>query len=153
MNPVEELSQLANAAAEARTRLREKAIQEPLFARRRSCDNVARAWSGSNIGYHATVYYEGLRPKPPAVQFSAEWGLEDVWPAHQPDPHWQIMDRQTVIDEIVSHAGNPDVEALGTELAPIRKVFADLKENTISVLSAVLSKTPDSFLQKNWKTL
>jgi hypothetical protein len=44
---------------------------------RKACEHAKLAWSGSNLGYHATVYYEGIQPKPPNVQFSAEWGLLD----------------------------------------------------------------------------
>src|SRR5579863_9295051 len=105
MNATEELFQLANAAATARARCQEKPIREPLHALRQVCDEVGRAWSGSNIGYHATVYYTGLRPKPPDVQFSAEWGLMDCWPTHQPDPGWEMMDYKDVNDYVVSRAG------------------------------------------------
>jgi hypothetical protein len=41
------------------------------------CEDVKRAWSVSNLGYHATAYYVGLTPPPPGVQFSREWGLKD----------------------------------------------------------------------------
>jgi hypothetical protein len=102
MNATQELFQLAEAAAAARTRWQEHPVREPLRVLREICDEVGRAWSGSNIGYHATVYYSDLQPKPPNVQFSAEWGLMDVWPTHQPDPGWQMMDYKDVEDYILS---------------------------------------------------
>jgi predicted transcriptional regulator len=69
----DELFQIADAASQARDRIRDKALQEPLAAIRKSCEEIKRAWSGSNIGYHATVYYSGLQPKPANVEFSPEW--------------------------------------------------------------------------------
>jgi hypothetical protein len=121
VNSVDELLQLADAAAQLRTRIQEKALQKPLEGLRQSSATAARAWSGSNLGYHADVYYEDLQPKPPAVQFSAEWGLEERWPVHCPDLHWQIMDSKAVIDKIISHAGGHDPKAIDVELAPIRR--------------------------------
>ena len=38
---------------------------------------IHKSWSGSNLGYHALVYYEGLAERPPGTHFSAEWGLGD----------------------------------------------------------------------------
>ena len=35
---------------------------------------IHKSWSCSNMGYHSCVYYEGLAPRPPGAQFSAEWG-------------------------------------------------------------------------------
>ena len=43
----------------------------------RECERAKRGWSGSNLGYHATVYYENLEPKPSG--FSSEWGLMDAY--------------------------------------------------------------------------
>ena len=105
MNTTQELFQLADTAAAAQTRWQEHPCREPLRVLRQICDEVGRAWSGSNIAYHATVYYSGLKPKPPYVQFSAEWGLMDCWPTHQPDPGWEVMDYKDVNDYVVSQVG------------------------------------------------
>jgi len=148
MNAAEELFQLADAAAAARTRCQANTIQKPLRALRRVCDEVDRAWSGSNLGYHATVYYAGLNPKPPNVQFSAEWGLLERWPTHQPDPGWQMMDYKDVNDYIVSRVGHDELEQVGHALGPLRDEFSNIKENAISIISAVLSTASDSFLQR-----
>jgi predicted nucleotide-binding protein len=153
MNPTQELFQLADSAAGARSRLQEQAIREPLRVLRQICDEVGRAWSGSNIGYHATVYYSNFQPKPPYVQFSAEWGLMDVWPTHQPDPGWLMMDYKDVNDYIVSRVGHDEIQKAGNALGPIQDDFANLKENAISILSALLSTTPDSFLQRQFNAI
>jgi predicted nucleotide-binding protein len=148
MNPVEELSQITEAAAKLRARLRDRALQEPIGALRDVCRQIGRAWSGSNLGYHATVYFADLASKPPEAQFSSEWGLEGRWPVHQPHPGWRMMDREAVIDEIISRAGGADPRKLDIELAPIRHDFVNLKENAVSVLTAFLATMSDSFLQR-----
>jgi hypothetical protein len=153
MNPTQELFQLADTAAGTRARLQEKAISEPLRELHQICAEVGRAWSGSNLGYHATVYYTNLQPKPPHAQFSAEWGLMDVWPTHQPDPGWQMIDYKDVNDYIVSRVGHDDIENAGKAIGPIQDDFVNLKENAISILSALLSTTPDSFLQRQFSAI
>ena len=77
MTAIEDLSQIAGSVAVVRARIQNKALKAPIEALRKSAKNAARAWSGSNIGYHAVVYYEDLQPTPPGVQFSGEWGLEE----------------------------------------------------------------------------
>ncbi|UUO03459.1 hypothetical protein M4D79_10830 [Mycolicibacterium novocastrense] len=38
-------------------------------------DGVHKSWSGSNIGYHARVYYQDYQTPPPDDMFNKEWGL------------------------------------------------------------------------------
>lgn len=153
MGATQELFQLADTAASTRVRFKEQAIREPIRALREVCDEVGRAWSGSNLGYHATVYYHDLQPKPPHVQFSVEWGLMDRWPTHQPDPGWQILDDNEVKDYILSRVGKSSVDTLISTLEPIPAEFRNLKENAISILSALLITNSDPFLQRQLNTI
>jgi hypothetical protein len=75
-------------------------------------------------------------------------GLEERWPVHVPHRGWMIMDREAVIDEIISRAGGADLRKLDIELTPIRDDFENLRENAISILTAILATQPDAFLQK-----
>jgi hypothetical protein len=147
-HPTDELFQVADAAVEARNRLRDRSLQEPLSAIRDTCESIARAWSGSNLGYHAAVYYNGLEPKPAGVEFSPEWGLMDRWPTHQPHPGWHNLDPEWVISEIRRRAGDPDLQVLSRSLAAVRATFLDLKETAVSVLSAILGIAEDSFMRR-----
>jgi hypothetical protein len=150
---VEELLQIANDAARARILIQDSHIQKPLKALQEVCEQVKRAWSGSNLGYHALVYYAGLEPPPPGVEFSPEWGLMDRWPTHQAEPGWQQMDYQVVLNEIFSRAGWPDKDSTPNELAPLRRKFQELQENTKSILSVVLADSDDMFLQQKLKDI
>jgi predicted nucleotide-binding protein len=153
MTITEELFAIADDAAQAVVRIRDEKLQSSFAAIRKVCEDAKRAWSGSNIGYHAAVYYQGLRPKPPEAQFSAEWGLMDVWPTHQPHSGWQIMDHQAVLDELLLRAGNPDLRAIGDALAPLQETFTSLKERAISLLTSALAEHPDSFIDRKLKQI
>jgi hypothetical protein len=112
------LFQLADAVAEALTRARAGDLKAQLSALDNACDEAKRAWSGSNLGYHADVYTQGLQP---GAQFNPEWGLMDRWPTHQPDPRWQIMDPRAVSDHLLVEAGIDDLRAIKERLALIRE--------------------------------
>ena len=62
----------------------------------------------------------------------------NVWPTHQPDPGWEMMDYKDVKDYIVLRVGQDDLEEAGSGLGQIRGEFINLKENAISILSALL---------------
>jgi hypothetical protein len=44
----------------------------------KAANQIERSFSGSWLGYHSRVYYEGLVPAPPGANFSQEWGLKDM---------------------------------------------------------------------------
>jgi hypothetical protein len=146
--PSEELFHVAEAAVSALARIRDERIQRPVAALRKACEQAEQAWSGSNLGYHATVYFAGLQPKPADAEFSSEWGLMDRWPTHQPHPGWQKMDHQNIVNEIMSRAGCPDRDSIESELASIRKLFTGLKETATSILMTIISEKEDSFLKR-----
>ena len=153
MTLIEELFEVEAVALKARTQICDESIQKPLTAIRRECEQAKRGWSGSNLGYHATVYYENLEPKPPGVEFSPEWGLMDRWPTYRPNPGWRDMDYQAVIDEILLRAGSPDTDAIEKALAGLRETLSDLKERGISLLTAALAGSQDTFLSRKLKQI
>jgi len=51
-------------------------VKNALDRLEKAANEVGKAWSGSAIGYHARVYYSGLRPPLPGAHFSAEWGWQ-----------------------------------------------------------------------------
>jgi predicted nucleotide-binding protein len=153
MSITEELFEVANGAAEARASIHKKELQEPLDAIRKVGEEAKRAWCGSNIGYHSTVYYAGLEPSPPDAQFSAEWGMLDRWPTHRPDPGWQVMDRQAVTLQLLARAGQPDLTVIKTNIDHIRATFSGLKERSISLLTAALADKSDTFLDRKLKQI
>jgi predicted nucleotide-binding protein len=151
MDFAKELFGVADAAANARSKIGD--IRSAAEALRDASDQAKRAWSGSNIGYHATVYYGGLQPKPAGAQFSPEWCLIDRWPTHQPDPGWVQMDHDNAIHEILVLAGNSDIEQIKKVVASAGDALSDLKERAISILTAVDPEGSDKFLARQLRTI
>lgn len=146
MNVAGELLEFADQVGRELTGLDE--IREQFEALREAASEVGRSWSGSNLGYHARVYYRDFQPVPAGVLFSAEWGLEERWPVHTPDPGWMITDGETPRKAVIARAGGVDPRKLEKWLAPFRSDFDAHKENLVSILMAAAKSTKDEFLEK-----
>lgn len=147
-NLADDLQVVADEADALLQRISNEKIQKPVQAIYDACDELKRSWSGSNLGYHATVYFAGFQPKPPDAQFSSEWGLIEAWPTHEPHRGWLQVDEETVLEEIKRRAGNPDTKALTADLALLRETFLYLQDRARSILSEALSQRSDSFLSE-----
>jgi len=148
MSLAEEFFQVATEAASARGRISEPELKKKLSELQRVCNDAKQAWSGSNLGYHASVYYEGLAGKPAGVEFSPEWGIEERWPVNHPDPGWMPMNHQDVIDDIIARAGNVDLQEIEDVLSELGETFSKLKERAISLLTVAQRDGKDSFLDR-----
>ncbi|HTT84532.1 MAG TPA: TIR domain-containing protein [Rhizomicrobium sp.] len=147
----QELSELGSAIAEELVRAREPELIARINALDTACESAARAWSGSNIGYHATVYNAGLQPKSAGMIFSPEWGLMDRWPTHQPDPRWRAMDHHEIVGELLRQANIAELDAIEDSLSRSRDNLSTLREQALSMLSAAVAKRNDEFLSRQLK--
>src|SRR5262245_17685430 len=143
----QELTQIADKAARLLASVRSPTLQAVLEALERESRNVGRSWSGSNIGYHATIYFVDLMPPPTGTHFSAEWGLEDRWPVNQVHPGWREHDHKWVMEEILRRAGGPALATSERDGKPVRDAFFELKEAAASNMLAALRANPDTYLQ------
>jgi hypothetical protein len=139
------LFQLADSVAEVLGRARTSDLKSQLSALDKACEEAKRAWSGSNLGYHADVYTDGLQP---GAQFNPEWGLMDCWPTHQPDSRWQVMDPRAVSDLLLAEAGIGDLPAIKDRLTAIRDELTTLKEQGISLLTVASNTINDAFMDR-----
>jgi hypothetical protein len=57
---IDDLSAVASDADDLLAKINDRLFREQVEALVAACASVHRAWSGSNIGYHANVYYQGL---------------------------------------------------------------------------------------------
>src|SRR4051794_6965395 len=78
MTPCEGLFAIADRLAVVRASGDFAATEEALAALDTVAAEAARAFLGSWLAYHSHVYYAGLKPPPPGVHFSQEWGLMDM---------------------------------------------------------------------------
>jgi predicted nucleotide-binding protein len=142
------LFQLADAVAQALDRVRHSKLKVQLSALEKVCEEAKRAWSGSNLGYHADVYAAGLQS---GVQFYPEWGLMDRWPTHQPDPRWEIVDPGSFQDYLLKRAGIDDVSSTKESLVAVREELTTLKEQGISLLTIASAAVKDAYIDRKLK--
>jgi len=142
-----ELLQIADRLERLAARGGEPAIQRSLDALKQAATAVGRAWSGSWLGYHASVYYANLNPPPAGAQFSPEWGLIDAWPIEATSGDWRQFDAEDVKRAIYIRAGNPDLESARDLAKEMAKAFEAEKTEVLSILTAELGGKPDSFLE------
>lgn len=142
-----ELLDIADRLTDLHTRFQEECFPDIRKLMGVAAD-VQKAWSGSNIGYHANVYYAGLQPRPPGAQFSSEWGMEDHWPVRGTVGDWHEFSPDDVVAEIYRRVGNPDLTNIRAESSRIAAIVLRLKSDITSCLSIAISERQDIFLTR-----
>ena len=153
MTLINELFELVDSVAATRSRLCVEDLQKAFSAIREVCNQAKRSWSGSSLGYHATIYFDGITPKPAGVNFSSEWGIEDNWPVNSVDPGWQNMDFQDVIDELVARAGSPNIDDIEDALKHLGDEFLELKDRALSIFTVLRRGQQDAFLDRKFEQI
>ena len=120
-------------------------VQEPLDTLQEACEEVGKAWSGSWLGYHANVYYEGLTRPPPGAHFSQEWGSMQTF-SNGTTGGWVEFDAEQVEAAIRESAGSPNMEPAH---ALCDEAVGELEAAKMLVLSNVEPwKSSDTFLKR-----
>lgn len=110
---------------------------------------MQRSWSGSNLGYHAFVYYGDLQPRPPGAQFSAEWGLRDMSLTGMGSRgDWHEYPPEVVKGAIYDDAGNPNLDATELDSSNLAKLVMDSRDTLVSELSVAADASGDEFIGK-----
>lgn len=108
---------------------------------RDACQEVGKAWSGSFIGYQATVYIDGLRPARPGEYFSIEWG------PMRSQGEWAEYAFEGVQEEIEHRAGVIDVQPLNDAASTASSAFDDGRDEILPALDAILASRKDETLK------
>lgn len=103
------------------------------------------AWSGSSLGYHARVYYQGLLSAPSGARFDTEWGFNDTF-SNATQGSWVEYSSDEVIAEIKRRAGNPDLSDFEASSARLTKAIEAAKGEATSIISLELADGADSYL-------
>ena len=148
--PHEELLQIADRLDRLAEGGTEATVQEPLERLQQATNEIARAWSGSWLGYHANVYYDNLQPPPPGAHFSQEWGLMDMYGPSRLGSHgdWREYDSEAVKEAVQELAGSPDLEAARKFDGDATQEFDAHKSDVLSIIETELANTSDSFLSR-----
>lgn len=108
---------------------------------------IAKSWSGSNLGFHANIYYKDFSAPPAQANFSVEWGTLDPSFIDGTIGTWEKFTDDDIKSIIFNRAGNIDIEAFEDHSKKVISFFEDRKINILSILSTYLSKDNDNFIQ------
>lgn len=144
-DPVEELVAVAQRMEGLIARAAKPEVSAPIERLHEAAERVGKAWSGSDIGYHATVYYSGLEPPPPGAHFSQEWGLFGDEFVGGSTGDWQKFDPDEVVGAIRDLAGKPDEAPAYALRDEIYKQFEDDRMDVVSILES--HGAEDKFLE------
>ena len=155
MDAAEELEQIVGRLGKLAQRGDSAEIGDPLSALQESATRVGGAASGSWLGYHALVYYEGLEKPPPNAHFDLAWGLMEGTFSSRTSGSWVQYAREMVIEAIHRRAGDPDlgparkfddearesIEACKSEISSILQTYADRDDPHLESIRSEIDDT------------
>lgn len=143
----DQLRALANDLATYPHRFEEQEFDAVLSGLSSTIEQFEHAWSGSPLGYHASVYYANFQTPPAGAHFSREWGF---LPAITSDTHgdWQEYQQSDVIDSIFRVAGQPDLTPIDALVREARGSIDQAIEESDLVLSAFLAFKDEAYVRE-----
>jgi predicted nucleotide-binding protein len=108
--------------------------------------DVGKSWSGSWLGYHSRIYYQGFIVPPPGARFSQEWGFKNSYLA-ETKGNWAEFNFENVIAVINKKAGNPNIEAILAQGSGAKEAFEQAKSHVLSLVHSNFGSDRDKFLQ------
>ena len=141
-----ELQGIAESLKPVAERARQSDVQNTLKLLKQAAREIGKSSSGSWCGYHANIYFEGLRPPPKNAHFSPEWGLMAA-PSNGTLGVWTEFDPDDVQTAVRARAGNPDFEECRILQEQSNRAFEAHKLGVVSILEIELGQRPDGFLK------
>lgn len=135
LNVADQMSRLATAAQNTGSQGALDRVQD-------AANRVGDAWSGSNFGYHACIYYAGLHSPPSGAHWSAEWGTYQAFYGGSRGD-WREFKWEDVTKAIYKLAGNPDFSEIERLADQARKGFETGRSEMRSILTAAQTRQPD----------
>jgi len=109
-------------------------------------NQAARAWSGSQIGYHADVYIDRMEPAHPSEVWDAEHGPSSSgYLSRTRGDRWMQWDREGVFDWLLGRAGltREDMKDLNVATEAARNEVRRLRDRVLPVIDAPSTSGPD----------
>ena len=139
MTTSDEISEIADSLKAQGKFLDDEEFNKSLQLLHDAATEVAKAWSGSWLGYHSRVYYANLQEPPPGARFSQEWGLiTDIFPETVGD--WKEYRFDDVVSEIKKYAGFPQTNEQEKLSFSAEEEFDEAKSQVLSLLSVSLDR-------------
>ena len=133
MDAAEELEQVVGRLEKLAQRGDSEELRYPLSAQQESAERVGMSASGSWLGYHALVYYDGFKRPPADAHFDHAWGLMDA-AGSRTRGSWKRYDYDTVVDAIQEVAGHQDFGAVNSFYRDAREQVDLCKSETLSII-------------------
>lgn len=149
METFEELFSLADDMKKASENENNSDIKNSITNLEEAAVKIGKAFSGSWLGYHSCVYYNGLQPPPPGAHFSQEWGLNgDMWIGLGSTGDWQEYNADRIKEAILHQANVTNMDEIRQKIGPTRDQFSRRKADLISILMSENQTGSDGFLAK-----
>jgi hypothetical protein len=117
-------------------------------------EGIGRSWSGSNIGYHAWVYYEDFQPPPPGAVWSMEWGkLRGPFSGGGSEGEWRQFNPDDVLRVIYQRAGDPNLDEIERLAAEAEREFEASRREAKSMIQTAKEQGPDGRLDEILKEI
>jgi predicted nucleotide-binding protein len=127
----------------------EENIVDPLELLEKVVKQIGRSFSGSWLGYHSRVYYDGFSAVPPGANFSQEWGLKGLHSSSLGSRGaWREYDPDYVKACIYETANNPDLQFARDAAQRAETFFDGAKAEILSIFENETADSPDPFLTK-----
>ena len=147
MPPVEDLLELARQLTAESEKIKHLDLSGPLGALQDVANQVAKAASGSWLGYQSRIYYKDLQPVPPGARFSQEWGSRETWSFQETIGEWMECSYESVVAYIRQRAGSPNLAFLEEQRGLAADTFESAKTEILSHIShACGQNSSDTFL-------
>jgi hypothetical protein len=134
-----ELTDVGATAREELARVREEmaVLDEQRTRLHHALLGVDESWSGSNLGYHADLYYGDFQRPPLAARFNPEWGAYNGLPAGWNDR--DLAEVRAAIEQLTGVPINRYTTAVAIVAAPIRQLKASTARRSCSTASRASS--------------
>ena len=142
-----EVESIAKKCRGAAAEFDEPKIEQDVSLLTKAIESVARASSGSWIGYQSRVYLEDFNGNAQDWHFDTEWGFEGSFSTTTQGP-WREY-RSDVVKEHIFHLAS--VGSLGFLDVVAKKcglVFESAKTSLVPLLDALVDQTKDKAIQK-----
>lgn len=106
---------------------------------------AGEAWSGSYLGYQASFYIRGLRPRGAGEHFDSEWGAQPAF-SNRTAGDWAEYTYDAVKDIILQTAQVPDLSLLQETAKLCERVFSEVKDELLPTFDVLLSVNEDQVL-------
>ncbi len=104
----------------------------------KEAESISKAWSGSWLGYHSSVYYENFSVPPRGAHFSSEWGIYSDYGmlGMGSTGDWIEYNSDEVISYIEDKAGNIDLSSIRKNSLEANKLIEEVKDNILLIIHA-----------------